>query len=108
MIQHSPIEHFSDSSQREKWRKKLERDRKEKEAREHKDRLEVRCDHTLSNWMSLQPYCRKTKCRRNLNMRRKRRRLGNMRKNSRCVTIPISSDEHHSDSIVEGKEAKGS
>ena len=83
VVPHSPTEHFSDSSQREKKRKKLEHDRKEKETREHKERLEVRYDRTLSNGISLRPYCRK-----NLNARKKRRRQGNTRRGSMYAVTP--------------------
>ena len=72
--------------------KKIEREKEEEKARELEEKLKVRCESTSSNGTSLQPHYRRKGSERNLNARRKRRRLWNSGRSLRYVAIPISSD----------------
>ena len=91
-------------SQKEKRQRELER---KKEARERNEKLEVRATLLLTG-LSLQPHCRRKLCEKNSNVRRKRKKLKNTKKNLRCVVTPSFLTGRDSDSITEGKEAKGS
>ena len=91
-------------SQKEKRQREFEL---EKEARERREKLEVRATLLLPTGLSPQLHCRRKGGERNPNVRRKREKLENAKKNLRCVVTPPFPTGHDSDSIAEGKEAKG-
>ena len=91
-------------SQKEKRQRELER---KKEARERNEKLEVRATLLLTG-LSLQPHCRRKGGERNSNVRGKREKPANAKKNLRCVVTPSFSTGHDSDPITAGQAAKGS
>ena len=65
------------------------REKDEREARELEEKFKVCYNLASSNGTSLQPYCGRNKCGRTLNARRKKRRLGNVRKSLRYVVAHL-------------------